>query len=72
MFCLRAKALIKGKGVEFEEIDVTFDIEKRREMANMSGSFSVPQVFVNESYLGDCEGIFSLDREGKLNQKLGI
>ncbi len=72
MFCLRAKALIKGKGVEFEEIDVTFDIEKRREMANMSGSFSVPQVFVNESYLGDCEGIFALDREGKLNQKLGI
>ena len=51
---------------------MTFDIEKRREMANMSGSFSVPQVFVNENYLGDCEGIFSLDGEGKLNQKLGI
>ena len=71
-FCYRVKALISSKGIAFDEIDVSFDKEKREMMARLAGSTSVPQIFVDGYYLGDCEAVVSLDEEGKLDEKLGI
>jgi glutaredoxin 3 len=72
-FCARAKSLLDGKGVAFEEIDTFMTGGARQEMAERSGGrTSVPQVFVDDEYIGDCEGIFALDAAGELDAKLGV
>lgn len=70
LYCLRAKDLLTSKGVSFEEIDVSHDNEKRVKMAELAGSYSVPQIFVDDRYIGDCDGVFMLDSEGVLDLKL--
>ena len=71
-YCYRAKSLLDSKNVLYREIDVTVNAETRREMAKMAGSRSVPQIFVDGKYIGDCDGIFMLEHKGILNQNLGI
>jgi len=66
-YCFRAKKLFEEKGVAFDEIDVSFDPEKRREMEKRaSGETSVPQIFINNLSVGGCEDIYRLDQAGKL------
>ena len=71
-FCHRAKALLNHKNVEFTEIDVTMNASKRREMTELSGATSVPQIFADGVHVGDCEYIYELEYDGKLDEKLGI
>lgn len=47
-----AKALLNKEGIEFEEIDVTMDQEKRAEMIERSGSQTVPQIFIKNESIG--------------------
>ena len=72
-YCHAAKQLLKKKGVEFNEIDVTMNAGRRREMAERAGGrSSVPQVFVDGRHLGDSDRIHALDAEGKLDSLLGL
>jgi glutaredoxin 3 len=70
-FCSRAKSLLKSKGIRFKEIDVTSDLKGRKEMSRLSGgATSVPQVFINNRHIGDCDYIHKLDAAGKLDSLL--
>ncbi len=71
-FCARAKNLLNEKGVEFTEYDVMMDAPRRKQMAEMAGARSVPQIFVDGRHIGDCDGIHDLDAEDKLNPLLGL
>ena len=72
-FCVRAKSLLKSKGVEFTEIDVMMRPGRRREMTERAGGRrTVPQIFVDGDYLGDCTDIHGMDREGRLDAALKI
>jgi len=72
-FCLRAKALLKDKGVEFEEIDVMFDPARRAEMTERSGGGrTVPQIFIDGEPIGGFDELYDLERQGRLNDLLGI
>jgi GrxC family glutaredoxin len=71
-FCLRAKALLQEKGVEFEEIDVMFDPAKRAEMVERSGGGrTVPQIFIDGVPIGGFDELYDLERQGRLNDMLG-
>ena len=71
-FCSRAKSLLKKKGVQFKEIDVTTDLRGREEMRKRSGgAHTVPQIFVSGEHIGDCDYVHRLDAAGKLDQILG-
>ena len=72
-FCFRAKELLQAKGCDFEEIDV-FSVTSAREqmMERSGGKTSVPQVFADDVYVGDCDGIHMLDAQGELDAKLGL
>jgi glutaredoxin 3 len=72
-FCLRAKALLKDKGVAFEEIDVMFDPARRAEMVERSGGGrTVPQIFIDGEPIGGFDELYDLERQGRLNDLLGI
>ncbi len=71
-FCFRAKALLGQKGVEYEEIDVFTDPEKRAEMqARTDGARTVPQIFIDDAGIGGCDELYALEAEGKLDSLLG-
>jgi thioredoxin reductase (NADPH) len=71
-YCVRALALLRSKGVEPEIIDVEADSSARAAMTAKGGGWTVPQIFIGDRYLGDCDGIHALDAEGKLDGLLGI
>ena len=66
-YCVRAKALLKRKGVDFEEIAVDGDDERRLWLVEQTGQRTVPQVFAGERSLGGFSDLDALDREGKLD-----
>ena len=70
-FCARAKALLKGKGVQFTEIDVDGEVGKRDEMvAKSGGRRTVPQIFIGGRHVGGCDELYMLEREKKLDPLL--
>lgn len=72
-FCKRAKQLLKGKNIDFKEIDLSEEPEKFDEMIKKSnGARTVPQIFVDDTHIGDCDYIHELDNKGKLDKILGI
>ena len=47
-YCMRARKLLSGKGVEFEDIDITMGGPKRQEMLSRSpGHSTVPSIFID-------------------------
>ncbi len=72
-YCAAAKRLLKKKGVEFSETDVTWKPRKRVEMMERAnGSHSVPQIFIDGEHIGGCDDLYALDAGGKLDAKLGL
>jgi len=70
-FCLRAKRLLKKKGVDFTEYDVSGDREKRAAMTERAdGRHTVPQIFIDGDAIGGCDELMALEREGKLDAML--
>ena len=70
-FCYRAKALLKGKGAAYDEINVTFSPKKRAEMtAKAGGETSVPQIWIGERHIGGSDELQQLDSTGELDQLL--
>ena len=69
-YCARAKALLKKKGAEFEEIDVYMNSDLRAEMEEKSGRRTVPQIFVGETHVGGCDDLYALEANGGLDPLL--
>lgn len=72
-YCTAAKSLLDGKGVSYEEYDVTMGGPKKAEMVErVPGARTVPQVIVDGQPLGGFDDISALDRQGKLDPLLGL
>ncbi|WP_371259004.1 glutaredoxin 3 [Ectothiorhodospira sp. BSL-9] len=71
-FCMMARRLLRGKGVEFQEIRIDHDPEQRRVMEERSGRHTVPQVFAGEDHLGGYTDLVELDQRGELDERLGL
>lgn len=69
-YCYRAKELLKIKGVEYTEYDVTSDPDKEAEMINRAGYKTVPEIFIDDRLVGGCDDLFNLDEQGKLDALL--
>jgi glutaredoxin 3 len=67
-YCQAAKRLLRGKGLDFEEIDVGFEPDRRAEMVERShGARTVPQIFIHGRHVGGYEELAALEREAKLD-----
>jgi len=66
-YCLRAKSLLRRKGLKFVEYDVHGDRERMREMLERSGGRrTIPQIFINNRHVGGCDELLALERSGEL------
>ena len=69
-FCIRAKALLDRKGVQYDEIPVDGDPVARQQMAERAGATSVPQIWIEEQHIGGCDQLIGLERSGGLDSLL--
>jgi glutaredoxin 3 len=69
-YCMQAKALLRHKGLSFEEIDVSADDALREKMVQESGRRTVPQIVINGSPIGGFEELRALDDDGRLDPLL--
>lgn len=70
-YCIRAKMLLKRKGVEYDEIAVDFGGEKKQEMIQRAnGRTTVPQIFIDGRHVGGCDDLIELESAGKLDELL--
>lgn len=70
-YCTAAKRLLAGKGVDYEEYDITLGGPKRAEMIQRaSGRTSVPQIFIDGTHVGGSDDIHALDDAGRLDPML--
>lgn len=70
-YCHIAKELLRMKGANFEEIDVTGKSELRADMAKKAGGkSSVPQIWIGDCHVGGCDDLQALERKGKLDSLL--
>jgi glutaredoxin 3 len=67
-YCQRAKGLLVGKQVVFNEVNVDDDPKFREEMIARSNRRTVPQVFIGDKHVGGCDDLFALDRSGELDR----
>lgn len=66
-FCIRAKALLKQRGVEqIEEVRVDLDPAERQAMMARTGRRTVPQIFIGDTHVGGCDDLVALDQRGGL------
>lgn len=71
-FCIRAKSLLKQRGVEhIEEIRIDLDPGQRDHMMAITGRRTVPQIFIGDTHVGGCDDLMDLDKRGGLLPLLG-
>ena len=70
-FCHAAKRLLTSKGVNFSEVDVLQQPERKAEMVQRAnGGRTVPQIFIGDVHVGGSDELHALERAGKLDALL--
>ena len=69
-FCDRAKHLFQSKDQVFEEICLDQDAERLRNLYAQTGMRTVPQIFIDDTFIGGFQELSTLDGEGKLDPLL--
>ena len=67
-YCIRAKALLERRGLEYEEIVMDDDPSFRQKMLEMTGRWTVPQIFIDDEPIGGYTELWCLDRDGRLDE----
>ena len=66
-YCVRAKQVLKSKGVEqIEEIRIDSDPAARAHMMEITVRRTVPQIFIGDTHVGGCDDLIALDAKGEL------
>ena len=66
-YCVRAKQVLKARGVEqIEEIRIDTDPVQRQHMMEITGRRTVPQIFIGTTHVGGCDDLMALDARGAL------
>jgi glutaredoxin 3 len=67
-YCVRAKALLDHKGIEYEEISLDDDPQFRHRLLELTGSWTVPQIILDGHAIGGYAELWRLDKTGQLEQ----
>ena len=66
-YCVRAKQLLKARGVEhIEEVRIDQLPQERDRMMALTGRRTVPQIFIGDKHVGGCDDLIALDSQGGL------
>jgi glutaredoxin 3 len=69
-YCIGARRLLERLNIPCEDIDVGADPSLRREMEQLSGRYTVPQIWIGARHVGGFDDLDALHRRGELQQWL--
>ena len=69
-YCVRAKALLDSRGLEFDEVSLDDDPSFRQRHFDLTGSWTVPQIVIDDRPIGGYTELWRLDRAGALDELL--
>jgi glutaredoxin 3 len=70
-YCQMAERLLRARGVtEIAKVRVDLEPEKRAEMVQKTGRWTVPQIYIGGMHVGGYDEIAALDRAGRLEPLL--
>lgn len=70
-FCHAAKRLLSQKGIDFSEVDVLANPDRKPEMIQRAnGGRTVPQIFIDDIHVGGCDDLYEMERKGALDKLL--
>jgi glutaredoxin 3 len=67
-YCVRAKALLEGRGLAYEEIRMDDDPAFRAKLLERTGRWTVPQILIDGNPIGGYSELWQLDRAGELDE----
>lgn len=65
-YCTRAKSLLKDQGLDFEEIRVDNDDQKRKWLTEFTGQRTVPQIIIGDKPIGGFRELSELVEKNQL------
>jgi len=69
-YCVRAKALLDSRGIDYDEISLDGDAEFRQKLLDLTGGWTVPQILVDGKPIGGYTELWRLDKSGRLAEQL--
>ncbi|HEV2592216.1 MAG TPA: glutaredoxin domain-containing protein [Gaiellaceae bacterium] len=69
-YCVRAKALLNARGIEYDEIQLDDDSAFRARLHELTGGWTVPQILIDGNVIGGYTELWRLDRDGQLDEIL--
>lgn len=70
-YCIRAEQLLRQKGIaDITKIAIDHDVTERDKMITITGRRTVPQIFINDAYVGGFDELVAIERTGQLNNLL--
>jgi len=67
-WCERAKSLLRARGLDFEETDISSDQASALEMTKRSGRRTVPQIFIDNVHIGGFDELSMIDLPDKQDE----
>ena len=67
-YCVRAKALLDGRGLDYDEILLDDDPGFRARLQELTGGWTVPQIVIDGEPIGGYTELWRLDRAGGLDE----
>jgi glutaredoxin 3 len=69
-YCRSAKALLERRGISYQEINLARDPDSRRELGDLTGMVTFPQIVVDGEPIGGFQELLAADRAGRLGELL--
>jgi glutaredoxin 3 len=71
-FCTHAKALLEGKGLDYDEHAVDDDPAFRARLLELTGNWTVPQIVIDGRPIGGYSELRRLEADGRLDELLAV
>ena len=69
-YCVRAKALLESRGIEYDEINLDDSAHFRQKLLDLTGGWTVPQILIDGKPIGGYTELWRLDKSGQLAEEL--
>ena len=66
--CIRAKDLLKRHGLDYDEINLVKDPVGRRNLVELTGQMTFPQIVIDGRPLGGLQELLEADERGALEE----
>ena len=67
-YCYAAKKLLNKLNIQYEEINIEEINMSRKDLLNLAGQYTVPQISINNSFIGGYQELQVLYQNNKLEE----